>query len=125
MLAFLTDEHMSHVVAEQLRLKRADIRVESLLRWRGGVLRNTADDLVLAAAMEEGFTLVTYDQKTIPPILVEMAMNAEHHGGVNFVDRNAIASSNIGGLVQALEAFHDDYRDLDWRDTVIFLSPAE
>ena len=124
MLAFLTDEHISHVVAEQVRQKRADIRIESVLRWRGGALRNTADDLVLAAAQEEGLSLITYDQKTIPPILVELAMNAGHHSGVVFVDRNSISSENIGSLVQALVAFYDRYHHLDWTDVVMFLSPA-
>ena len=103
-LAFLTDEHITHVVAEQVHQKRPDICIESVLRWRGGSLRNKADDLLLATAQEEGLTLVTYDQKTIPPILVELAMNAGHHSGVVFVDRNAIASHNIGGLVQALNS---------------------
>src|SRR5438105_4820269 len=101
MLALLTDEHISHDVAEQVHLRRADIRIESVLRWRGGSLRQTADDLILAAAWEEGLTLVTYDQKTIPPILVELAMNEGHHSGVVFVDRNSISSDNIGGQVQA------------------------
>jgi hypothetical protein len=124
MLAYLTDEHISHVVAEQVRNKRADIPIESLLQWRNGVLRQTADDLVLAAAQEEGLTLVTYDQKTIPPILAELAMNEGHHSGVVFVDRNRIATNDIGGLVQALIAFHDQYAQQDWTDAVMFLSPA-
>ena len=125
MLGLLTDEHISHVVADQIRHKRPDIRIESVLRWRGGVLRQNADDLVLAAAHEERLTLVTYDQKTIPPILVEVAMNGGHHSGVIFVDRNAINTSNIGGLVQALIAFHDLYHGQEWTDTVMFLTPAK
>jgi len=124
MLAFLTDEHISHVVAEQARLKRADIRIESLLQWRDGALRNTDDALVLAAAREEGLTLVTYDQKTIPPVLLELAGNGGHHSGVVFADCNSIPSDNIGRLVQALFAFYDQYHRLDWTDIVMFLSPA-
>jgi hypothetical protein len=121
-LAFLTDEHISHAVAEQMHLKRADIRVESLLRWRDGALRNTDDALVLAAAREEGLTLVTYDQKTIPPILLELAESGGHHSGAVFADRNSIPSDNIGRLVQALLAFYDQYHRLDWTDIVMFLS---
>src|SRR6185295_414156 len=102
MLAFLTDEHISHVIAEQVQHHRPDIRGETVLHWRNGSLRNTADALLLAAAQEEGLTLVTYDQKTIPPILVELAMNEEHHSGVIFADRNTIPVGNIGGLLQAL-----------------------
>jgi hypothetical protein len=53
MLAFLTDEHISHVVAEQVRQKRTEIRIESLLGWRAGTLRHTGDALFLAAARED------------------------------------------------------------------------
>ncbi|GDX41207.1 hypothetical protein LBMAG21_14990 [Armatimonadota bacterium] len=124
MLAFLLDEHISPVVADQLRLKRPDIRIESLLRWRQGDLRGKSDALVLVAAQEEGLTLVTYDQKTIPPILVELAMSEGHHCGVVFVDRNTIASENIGVLVQALTAFYEQYHSLAWADRVMFLAPS-
>jgi hypothetical protein len=125
MLALLTDEHISHVVAEQVRLKRADIHIETLLRWRSGTLRNTADDVVLATAREEGLTLVTYDQKTIPPLLSELAGSGRHHSGVIFVDRNTLSSENIGGVTQALIAFYDQYQALDWTDLAMFLSPAK
>lgn len=124
MLAFLLDEQISHVVAEQMRQKRPDIRVESVLRWREGDLRGKADALVLAAAHEEGLTLVTYDQKTIPPLLMELGMSEGHHSGVVFVDRNTIASENIGVLSQALIAFYDQYSSLVWTDLVMFLSPV-
>ena len=50
MLAFLTDEHITHVVAEQVHQKRPDIRIESVLRWRGGSLRNKADIRLCALA---------------------------------------------------------------------------
>jgi hypothetical protein len=123
MLAYLTDEHISHAVAEQVHRKRADIRIESVLRWRGGTLRQTPDDQVLDAAREAELTLVTYDQKTIPPILVEFAMSQRHHAGVLFVDRGAIASDNIGALVRALIACHDLHHDRDWTNVVMFLSP--
>ena len=67
---------------------------------------------------------MTYDQKTIPPILVEFAINQRHHAGVLFVDRGAIASDNIGALVHALVACHDLHHDRDWTDLVMFLSPT-
>ena len=124
MPAFLLDEQISHVVAEQMRRKRPDIRVESVLRWQVGGLRGKADALVLAAAHEEGLTLVTYDQKTIPPLLMEIAMREDHHSGVVFVDRNTIASENIGVLTQALIALYDQHLALAWIDLVMFLSPV-
>ena len=120
MLAYLTNEHISHVVAEQVRLKRPDIRIESssVARWHPS---QHPDDLVLIAAMEEGLTLVTYDQKKIPPILLELASNGGHHGGVVFADRNSIPSDKVGILIQALIAFYDQYQALDWSDLVMFL----
>ncbi len=51
-------------------------------------------------------------------------MNAEHHHGVVFVDRDSIDSDNIGGLVQSLIDFYDRHQALDWTDIVMFLSPA-
>ena len=124
MLAFLLDEQISHVIMEQLRQKRPDIRSESVQLWRNADLRGKADELVLAAAHEESLTLVTYDQKTIPPILMELALREDHHSGVIFVDRNTIAADNVGALVKALIAFHDQYYSLPWTDLVMFLAPA-
>ena len=124
MLAFLLDEQISHVVREQLRPKRPDIRIESVQLWRNADLCGKSDELVLAAAHEEGLTLVTYDQKTIPPLLMELALREGHHSGVLFVDRNSIASDNVGALVKALIAFYDQYHALLWTDLVMFLSPA-
>ena len=124
MLAFLLDEQISHVIMEQLRSKRPDIRSESVQLWRHADLRGKADELVLAAAHEEGLTLVTYDQKTIPPILMELTLDNGHHSGVLFVDRNTIASDNVGALVKALSTFHDRYHSLTWTDLVMFLAPA-
>ncbi len=50
MLSFLLDEQISHVVMEQLRLKRTEIRVESVLQWNGGNLRGNDDGMVLREA---------------------------------------------------------------------------
>lgn len=122
MLAFLLDEHLPHSIAEQVRVKRPDIRIESVLKWREGELRQKPDALVLSIATTEGLTLVTYDQRTIPPILVEKMLNGEAHAGVIFVDRNAIRSNDIGGLVKSLISFYDLHHERDPKDTVMFLS---
>lgn len=65
-----------------------------------------------------------YDQKTIPPLLLELATSGGHHSGVVFVDRHSIASENIGMLTQALIVFYDQYHTLVWADLVMFLSPV-
>ncbi len=67
---------------------------------------------------------MTYDQKTIPPILMEWALSARHHIGVIFVDKSTVPSENIGALTQALITFYDKYLSLEWTDVVMFLSPT-
>ncbi len=124
MLSFLLDEQISHVVAEQVRLKRPDIRIESVLHWQEGDLSGAADVIVLSVAHRERLSLVTYDQKSIPPLLMELAMSDGHHSGVIFVDKNTIPSDSIGVLVQALIAFYDHYNALIWTDIVMFRSPS-
>lgn len=122
MLAFLADERLTHEIAEQIVRKRSDIRAESILRWRGASLRRTVDEAILAVALEAGLTLVTYDQKTIPPILAAPAAEGSHYGGVVFVDNRTIGSDDIGGLVRALIDLHDRFDALGMTDVVMFLN---
>src|SRR5437870_3624116 len=105
MLSLLIDEHISPVVAEQVQARNPGI-IQSVHHWREGNFCGTADALLLLAAHEERLTLLTYDQKTIPPILVEFAATGQSHSGVVFVDQNTIASNDYGGLVRAILAFH-------------------
>src|SRR4051794_38148826 len=102
MRGLLTDEQITHVVSEQVRLLTPGYECESVLRWRGGALRKTDDRAVLAAAHEYQLVLVTYDQRTILPLVSELGAEGEHHSGVVFVDQHSIRSSDIGGLVRAL-----------------------
>ena len=66
-LRLLLDENMSQVVAEQVMHHQPAMSVESVYTWRGGVFKGQSDRALLVAAGSEGLTLVTYDQKTIPP----------------------------------------------------------
>src|SRR5690242_6099744 len=98
-LSLLLDEHMSAVVAVQVQGKRPTISIQSIYHWRGGVFAGEDDDPLLAAAVDEGLTLVTYDQRTIFPLLSDIALLGRSHGGVVFVDVKTIASSDIGALI--------------------------
>ena len=69
MLQFLLDEHISPAVCSIVRERRSQVLIESLLEWRDGSLRGKDDHIVLAAAAEAGYALVTYDLRTIPPLL--------------------------------------------------------
>jgi len=85
---------------------------------------NTEDVIILRAAARTGLPLVTYDQITIPPLLVRLAEEGFSHGGVIFVDHNTIASNDFGGLVRALIAFWDDKHEFDWENRLDYLRAA-
>ncbi len=121
MLAFLLDEQISHVVMEQVQEKRDDIRIESVLQWRGGNLRGKDDALVLVAAKEENLTLVTYDRRTISPMLAQWAMEGQDHAGVVFIDEKSISQEDIGGKVHALISLWEQGNSLDWTNAVSYL----
>src|SRR5687768_5097089 len=101
-LSLLLDEHISPTVAVQIQAKRPEVSIQSIYHWRDGIFGGADDDPLLAAATSEGLTLVTYDQRTIPSLLTEMALLGQRHGGVLFVDNATIPPSDIGGLVRAL-----------------------
>jgi hypothetical protein len=124
MLFLLTDEHVSPVTAEHVRLKRPDIRIYSLHRWQEGAFLGKADRLLLAAAHTERLTLLTYDQKTIPPLLLEMASDAADHSGVVFVDNETIAQHDIGGLIRAILLLYDRCSVWEWTNRVSFLASS-
>ena len=121
MLTYLLDENISFVVAEQIARKNPDIGVQSLHRWRGGALIGQEDRRLLRAAAQEGLTLVTYDLKTIPALLTEMAADGERHAGVVFVNSAAIRSNDFGGLVSALLAHWQRYSAEEWANRIAFL----
>ena len=58
--------------------------------------------MTLLEAAKQRLTLVTYDRRTIPPLLKSWAEAGRAHGGVTLVDDKTIAPSNIGALVWAL-----------------------
>ena len=121
MFPLLLDENISPVVSEQVVRRRPDIPIQSIFQWRGGTLLQQPDDLLLQAATEDGLTLVTYDQKTITPLLAEWGAAGLDHSGVVFVDQYTIRSNNIGGLVRAIEQFWDREHLEDWKNRMDFL----
>jgi len=124
MLAYLLDENISPVVAEQVASKNPQITVRSVYRWRGGEFVEQTDARVLRAAVQEQLTLVTYDLKTIPPLLQEFAVDNEMHAGVLFVDDASIRGNDFGSLVKALLAHWQRYAGEEWSNRVAFLTPS-
>jgi hypothetical protein len=79
---------------------------------------------LLRAAAEDGLTLVTYDQKSIPPLLTEWGTIGQEHAGVLFVDDKTIREGDIVGMVNALIDAWDRTLDWEWKNTVDFLRSA-
>ena len=121
MLSLLLDQHISPEISEQVSTTRPDIPIWSLYEWREGTFVGRADQMILRAAAEDGITLVTYDRKTIPPILVEWGLSGASQAGVIFVDHRTIASNDFGRLVRGLIYFWDQEHRSDWTNRIGFL----
>ena len=126
MLKLLLDEHISPDVANGVqRRKRAlfshPIVIHSMAQWEGGNFLGKEDSICLLEAAKQRLTLVTYDRRTIPPLLKLWAEEERSHGGVIFVDEKTISPANIGGLVRALISLADEAGKMDWTNQVYFL----
>lgn len=116
---------MSKRVAQQVRNHRLDCVIESVTEWRSGQYRDQDDWVIIRAAYLAGFTLVTYDRRTIEPLLTELAWQGEPHAGVLFIDERTVPQNDIGGQVRALVAFWDTAKDEDWGNRAGYLRPAQ
>lgn len=121
MLKLLLDEHISPDVAQGIHRRYKTIPVSCLAEWESGLFMGVADDILLAEAAAQKVTLVTYDRRTIPPLLKAWAEAGLDHGGIIFVDEKTIPPSDIGGLIQSLHALFNDAAKWDWQNRVCFL----
>jgi hypothetical protein len=121
MLKLLLDEHISPDVAKGLRRRDATVVVLALVEWENGTYLGQEDALLLQTAAQQGLTLVTYDRRTIPPLLKAWAEQGRSHGGVIFVDNKTISPADIGNLIKALAALTKERHELDWADQIAFL----
>jgi hypothetical protein len=120
-LKLLLDEHISPDVATGVRRCNRAMAVRSMVEWEGGNFLGRDDAACLSEAAVQELTLVTYDRRTIPPLLKRWAEEGRHHAGVVFVDEKTISPSDIGGLVRALTGLAKDGRNWNWTDRVCFL----
>lgn len=116
------DEHISPDVAKGLRRRDRALTVYAMTKWQDGNFLGRGDVSCMTEAAARKLTLVTYDRRTIPPLLKTWAEAGRHHAGVIFVDDKTIAPSDIGGLVLALTRLAKDARRWDWVDRVCFLT---
>jgi hypothetical protein len=121
MLKLLLDEHISAGVANSVHRRNRSLVVHSMVQWGSGNFLGKEDSVCLLEAAKQRLTLVTYDRRTIPPLLKIWAEEERSHGGVIFVDEKTISPVDIGGLVRALIALTGEAGDMDWTDQVYFL----
>ena len=124
MLSLLLDENVSPEVARQITEKRPDINITSVYHWHEGRYKGRPDELILTTALQEALTLVTYDQKTIVPVLVQWGYLEKDHAGVVFLDERSIPNNNFGTQVRSLTALWDASHSDNWINRVDFLRPA-
>ena len=121
MLKLLLDEHVPPALAEELPRHEPRLDAVALQVFREGALLGEPDPVILTAAAADRRTLVTYDLKTIPPLLKAWAEAGQQHGGVIFVDRRTLEPSDVGGLIRALNVLLEARGELDWTDRVEYL----
>lgn len=121
MLKLLLDEHISRDVADGLRRRTRGIEIRSMVEWEDGRFLGREDHVCLREAAAQRLTLVTYDRRTIPPLLKTWAEEERIHSGVVFIDEKTISPSDIGGLVRALTSLARETKNWDWTNRVYFL----
>jgi len=121
MLKLLLDEHISRRVAEGLRRSERKLLVFSLDEFQSGHFLGGPDEELLKAAAVEELTLVTYDRRTIPPLLKRWAEEGRQHAGVVFIDNATIPGSDIGRLVRSLQALWIESGQWDWSNRTCLL----
>ena len=102
MLKLLLDEHISPRVAVSMRRRDRKVVVWGMADWEDGKFLGQEDSACLQQAAVQKLTLVTYDCRTITPLLKDWAEEGRQHAGVIFVDEKTISPADIGGLVQSL-----------------------
>ena len=125
MLKLLLDEHISPGVAQSLRRRDRSIAVFAMADWEEGNFLGLEDSACLQEAAMQKLTLVTYDRRTIPPLLKDWAEEGRQHAGVIFIDEKTISPADIGGLVYSLGLLVKEARDWDWTDRICFLHRRE
>jgi hypothetical protein len=120
-MKLLLDEHVPRAVAVGLRRRSRRLVVHAMNEWEGGNFLGQEDAACLREAAAQGLTLVTYDRRTIPPLLKIWAEEGRSHGGIIFVDEKTISQADIGGLILSLSRLAKEAGDWDWANRIVFL----
>jgi hypothetical protein len=122
-LKLLLDEHISPTVALGIIRRNPTLEVHCLSEWENGIFRGKDDSVFLQVAAKRSLTLVTYDRRTITPLLKVWAEEGRFHGGVIFVDEKSISQADIGGLVRALTELINEMGSWNWTNRTHYLQP--
>jgi len=124
MMKLLLDEQITPAVAEGVRRLLPNLTILSLYEWEKGSYIGQPDPAILARAAELGWTLVTYDLRTIAELVSSWAEHGIDHAGVIFVPSKAIPSSDIGLLVHSIAFLAaSPHAKGRWRNRIYFLRP--
>jgi hypothetical protein len=93
----------------------------SIHEWRDGCFLGSQDQVFLPEAAKDGLTFVSYDQKTIRPLLKSWAEVGIDHAGFVFVDEKTIAPQDFGRLIQSLRGLWRSERRASWENRVVYL----
>lgn len=121
MLKLLLDEHISPSVAVGLRRRQRSFTVHCMVDGENGRFLGEDDSACLEHAATLGLTLVTYDRRTIPPLLKAWAEEQRNHGGVIFIDEKTISPGDIGGQVRALANLARETAKWNWTNRICYL----
>jgi hypothetical protein len=91
------DEHISREVANGLQRRDRSLVIHSMVQWERGNFLGKEDSVCLLEAAKQRLTLVTYDRRTIPPLIKLWTEEERSHGVVIFVDEKTISPADIGG----------------------------
>lgn len=123
MLHILTDEQIAPGVAAAAKKRCRDIQIVPLFEWLDGHFIGTSDEEILKEAARQSMTLLTFDLKTIPPLLRSWGERGIDHGGVIFVDNKSFAQNDLNGIAKALVELWNLHGQLDWKNRCFFLTP--
>lgn len=121
MLQILTDEQISPQVAVAARKLCRGIRITTVFEWMEGHFAGAPDEEILRETARQGLTLVSFDLRTIPPLLRAWGEQGIDHGGLIFVDDKSIPQNDVGGLARSLCALWRLLGDAEWTNRCFFL----
>jgi hypothetical protein len=123
MLHILTDEQISPEVAVAARKRCRSIQITTLFEWMDGHFVSSPDREILREAARQKMTLLSFDRRTIPPLLRAWGEQGLDHGGLIFVDEQSLAQDDVGGIARAVCEVWNRFGDADWTNRCFFLQP--